>query len=46
VDYADTLTGQSWGVNLATNNGAIKTPENDSATITPSDGQSAGLVSG
>ena len=39
-----TLTGQSSGVKLATVNGISETTENVRATITPSNGQSAGLV--
>ncbi len=44
VDNADTLTGQSSGVNLATVNGVSETTENVSATITLTTGQYAGLV--
>jgi hypothetical protein len=41
---AGTLTGHRSGINLATINGVSETTENVSATITPSNGQSAGLV--
>jgi hypothetical protein len=44
VDNAGTLIGQSSGLNLATVNGVSQATEDVSATITLTNGQSAGLV--